>query len=278
MWSSDPFRDKHTVGVGAKQIVLLADTFNTWFEPENLRAARVVLQAAGYRVHLAQLPGKRKLCCGRTYLSTGMVDQARQEARHMVAALLPWVRKGVPVVGLEPSCLLTLRDEYKVLLPGADTQLLADNALMLEELIVRDHEAGELDWALSAPVDKVLIHGHCHQKALGAFSAVQKSLALIPGLEVSVIDSSCCGMAGAFGYGRDTVDVSMDMAELSLLPAVRAAAPGTLIVADGTSCRHQIADGAQRPAVHVVHVLAMALQHAEMSASGRYFHEHESLP
>ena len=263
VWSSHPFVEKDSVGVGTKEVVLLADTFNSWFEPENLRAARVVLQAAGYRIHLAQSPGERKLCCGRTYLSTGMVDQARQEAQRMVEALMPWVRKGVPVVGLEPSCLLTLRDEYKVLLPGDDTQLLADNALMLEELIVRDHEAGKLDWTLSAPVDKVLIHGHCHQKALGAFSAVQKTLALIPGLDVEVIESSCCGMAGAFGYGRDTADVSMDMAELSLLPAVRAAAPGTLIVADGTSCRHQISEGAQRDAVHVVHVLALALQRAE---------------
>lgn len=263
VWAARPFVETGSVGDGSKEVVLLADTFNTWFEPENLRAARVVLQAAGYRVHLAQAPGQRRLCCGRTYLATGMVEQARQEAQRMVAALLPWVEKGVPVVGLEPSCLLTLRDEYKALLPGPDAELLADNALLLEELIMRDHEAGTLEWSLSAPVSKVLVHGHCHQKALGAFSAVQKTLALIPGMDVGVIDSSCCGMAGAFGYGRDTCDISMDMAELSLLPAVRKAEPDTLIVADGTSCRHQITDGASRDAIHVVQVLAMALQSAE---------------
>lgn len=267
VWSSQPFRENDTVGVGNKNVVLLADTFNTWFEPENLRAARVVLQAAGYRVHLAQQPGERKLCCGRTYLATGMVDQARQEAQRMVDALLPWAHRGVPIVGLEPSCLLSLRDEYKVLLPGAETALLAEHALLLEELIMRDHDAGRLDWNLSAPAGKVLVHGHCHQKALGAFSAVQRALALVPDMEVVVIDSSCCGMAGAFGYGRDTAAVSLQMAELSLLPAVRSAETETLVVADGTSCRHQIADGAQRGAIHVVQVLAMALQAAGSAAA-----------
>ncbi|MGQ7846439.1 FAD-binding and (Fe-S)-binding domain-containing protein [Granulosicoccus sp. 3-233] len=263
VWAARPFVETDTVGDGSKEVVLLADTFNTWFEPDNLRAARVVLQAAGYRVHLAQAPGQRKLCCGRTYLATGMIEQARLEAGRMVAALLPWIDRGLPVVGLEPSCLLTLRDEYKALLPGADTDRLAENALLLEELIIRDHEAGTLEWSLSAPVSQVLVHGHCHQKALGAFSAVQKTLALIPGMAVSVIDSSCCGMAGAFGYGRDTCDVSMKMAELSLLPAVRQADTETLVVADGTSCRHQIAEGASRDAIHVVQVLAMALRPAE---------------
>jgi len=192
-----------------------------------------------------------------------MLEQAREEAQRMIDALLPWVKKAVPVVGLEPSCLLTLRDEYKALLPGADTDLLADNALLLEELIIRDHAAGTLKWTLAAPASRVLVHGHCHQKALGAFSAVQQTLALIPDLNVDVIDSSCCGMAGAFGYGRDTSTVSMDMAELSLLPAVRQAEADTLIVADGTSCRHQISDGASRDAIHVVQILAMALRRAE---------------
>ena len=139
--------------------MLLADTFNTWFEPEKLRAARVVLTAAGYRVNIARAPGARKLCCGRTYLATGMVKQAKQEANRMVNTLLPWVEKGVPVVGLEPSCLLTLRDEYPVLIPGSRTDLVADNAFMLEELIMQDHESGNLDWTLNAPVSRVLVHG-----------------------------------------------------------------------------------------------------------------------
>lgn len=259
VWASRPFRDTDATGQGSKDVVLLADTFNTWFEPENLCAARTVLHNAGYRVHIAQLPGQRKLCCGRTYLATGMVDQARHEATRMIQALLPWAQKGVPIVGLEPSCLLTLRDEYKSLLPGPETELVASRAMLLEELIMQESDAGRLDWTLTAPAPHVLVHGHCHQKAMDAFGAVQRTLTLIPGMKVSIIESSCCGMAGAFGYGRDTAAVSMKMAELDLLPAVLSADDQSLIVADGTSCRHQIADGGQREALHVVRVLAMAL-------------------
>ena len=124
---------------------------------------------------------------------------------------------------------------------------------------MRDSDAGILDWSLKAPAARVMVHGHCHQKAMGAFSVVQQTLALIPDMKVEVIESSCCGMAGAFGYGLDTADVSLQMAELDLLPAVRRADSETLIVADGTSCRHQIADGAQRKALHVAQVLSLAL-------------------
>ena len=266
-WSATAFRERHIEGLGdsksTRDVVLLADTFNSWFEPENLRAARVVLKAAGYRVHIAQLPGERKLCCGRTYLATGMVDKARTEARRMVKALLPWAKCEVPIVGLEPSCLLTLRDEFCVLIPGKDTELVASQAMMLEELIIQDSKNGRLDWTLNAPAPSVYVHGHCHQKAMGAFSAVQKTLALIPDMQINVIESSCCGMAGAFGYGRDTIETSLKMAELDLLPAVRKADDKALIVADGTSCRHQIVDGAQRKALHVVEVLAMALNHGQ---------------
>jgi Fe-S oxidoreductase len=237
----------------------LADTFNTWFEPDVLRDARTVLEAAGFKVHLAQLPGKRKLCCGRTYLAAGMIEEARVEAQRMLDALSPWAKKGVPIVGLEPSCLLTLRDEYKVLLPGKITDVVAAQAMLLEEFLLKEHEAGNLDWTLTAPAPKALIHGHCHQKALNVFSTVEKSLALIPEMEVDVIESSCCGMAGAFGYAKDTADVSVKMAELDLLPAVRSANAQTLIVADGTSCRHQIAGGSEREAIHVAQVFALAL-------------------
>lgn len=258
-WARDPFKLDSSVSGTGRDVVLLADTFNSWFEPEKLRAAKTVLQAAGYRVNVAQQPGERKLCCGRTYLATGMVNQARKEAQRMLDALLPWAEKGVPIVGLEPSCLLTLRDEYKVLLPGKASDTVAAQAFLIEELLLQDHEAGNLNWDLKAPAEKVLVHGHCHQKALDAFSAVHKTLALIPELKVDVIESSCCGMAGAFGYARDTAEVSIQMAELDLLPAVRQAHESTLIVADGTSCRHQIAEGSDREAIHVVEVLAMAL-------------------
>jgi len=178
----------------------------------------------------------------------------------MVNALLPWAEKGVPIVGLEPSCLLTLRDEYKVLIPGTATDKVAEKAMLLEELIVDDHNQGQLNWTLKAPATTALVHGHCHQKALGAFSAVQQCLDLIPDMDVKLVESSCCGMAGAFGYARETAEVSMQMAELDLLPAVRNADKDTLIVADGTSCRHQIADGTKRQAIHVAEVLLMALE------------------
>jgi FAD/FMN-containing dehydrogenase/Fe-S oxidoreductase len=253
----------------AADVVLLADTFNNYFEPGNARAALQVLRAAGYRVHVARpavSDGERgrPLCCGRTYLASGLVDQARAEARRVIAALQPYVARGLPVVGLEPSCLLTLRDEFLAMGLGADAQALAGQALLFEEFLAREHDAGRLSLPLQAlPQSRALLHGHCHQKAFDAVKPVQKVLGLVPGLKVELIESSCCGMAGSFGYDAEHYDVSMQMAELSLLPAVRQADAATLIVADGTSCRHQIADGTRgsgaKEAVHVAQVLAMAL-------------------
>jgi Fe-S oxidoreductase len=244
-----------------REVVLLVDTFNRYFEPENARAALAVLQAAGYTVHLPlAVDGGRPLCCGRTYLAAGLVDEARHEAHRMIETLAPYVERGVPVVGLEPSCLLGLRDEFLSMLPGAESAELALNAFLIEEFLAREHDAGRLDLKLGPLREKkVLLHGHCHQKAFDAMPAVQKVLKLIPGLEVETIESSCCGMAGAFGYDAAHYDVSMKMAELSLLPRVRKAGAQELIVADGTSCRHQIRDGAGRAAVHVARVLAQAL-------------------
>jgi Fe-S oxidoreductase len=242
-----------------RDVVLLADTFNTYFEPENLRAAVRVLAAAGYRVIVAS-DGERALCCGRTYLATGMVDEARAEASRTVAALAPHVARGTAVVGLEPSCVLGLRDEFRTLLPGAGSAALAAAALTFEEFVVREQAAGRLKLELSRPrFVRALVHGHCHQKAFGVMPSVVETLKLVPGLAVETIASSCCGMAGAFGYQAQHLDVSMRMAELVLLPAVRAAGADTVIVADGTSCRHQIHDGAAREAVHVARVLAECL-------------------
>jgi Fe-S oxidoreductase len=166
----------------------------------------------------------------------------------------------MPVVGLEPSCLLGLRDEFLSMLPGGESAELAMNAFLFEEFLAREQAAGRLQLDLK-PLQqkKALLHGHCHQKAFAAMPAVQKALELVPGLEVEAIESSCCGMAGSFGYEAAHYDVSMKMAELSLLPRVRKAGAGELIVADGTSCRHQIHDGAGRAAVHVVRVLEQAL-------------------
>ena len=250
---------------GGKEVVLFADCFNNYHEPENAHAALRVLQAAGYTVHIARPKdegGKkaRPLCCGRTFLSKGMVEEAKAEAQRMLAALKMFVARSVPVVGLEPSCLYTLRDEFPALLPGSQTEALAARAMLFEEFLAAEHEAGRLALALK-PIgqQRALVHGHCHQKAFGAMPAVQKALALVPGLEVETIESSCCGMAGAFGFEAAHYEVSMKMAEAALLPAVRAAGEDTLVVADGTSCRHQISDGAEKTAVHVAQVLARAL-------------------
>jgi Fe-S oxidoreductase len=241
--------------------VLLADTFNAYFEPENLRAAVRVLAAGGYQVSVAEAPdGERPLCCGRTYLATGMVEEARAEAKRMIDALAPYVERGVAVVGLEPSCLLGLRDEFRKILPGGAADALAEAALTFEEFLMRENGAGRLSLPLqSSRFKRALVHGHCHQKAFGLMPAVTAALKLVPDLEVETIQSSCCGMAGAFGYDARHYDVSIAMAERDLLPAVRGADQHTVVVADGTSCRHQIHDGAKRDAWHVARVLAEAL-------------------
>jgi FAD/FMN-containing dehydrogenase/Fe-S oxidoreductase len=246
---------------GGGEVVLFVDTFNRYFEPENARAALAVLEAAGYDVHLPRAAdGGRPLCCGRTFLAAGLVEEARREARRVVETLRPYVERGVPVVGLEPSCLLGLRDEFLSMLPGGASAELAMNAFLLEEFLAREHEAGRLTLKLAPlPEKKALLHGHCHQKAFDVMTAVQKTLRLVPGLEVETIESSCCGMAGAFGYEAAHYEVSMKMGELALLPRVRKAGADELIVADGTSCRHQIQDGAGRPAIHVARVLERAL-------------------
>jgi FAD/FMN-containing dehydrogenase/Fe-S oxidoreductase len=260
-WRSDAFAAPAQPANGGREVVLFVDTFSTWFEPENARAAVRVLEAAGYQVHLPRAADDaRPLCCGRTFLASGLVDEARHEAQRMITAFKPYVERGVPVIGLEPSCLFSLRDEFLSMLPGADAERLAQHALLFEEFIAREHDAGRLQLKLKAlPQAKALLHGHCHQKAFAVMPAVRKALALVPDLNVEVIESSCCGMAGSFGYEAKHYDVSMRMAEASLLPKVREADRDTLIVADGTSCRHQISDGAARDAVHVARVLAAAL-------------------
>ncbi len=244
-----------------REVVLFVDTFNTYFEPENAHAAVKVLEAAGYTVHMPRPDGEsRPLCCGRTFLAGGLVDEARAEAQRMIATLQPYIARGVPVVGLEPSCLFSLRDEFLSMLPAGEAKALSKSALLFEEFIAREHDAGRLQLKLKAlPQAKALLHGHCHQKAFAVMPAVHKALSLVPELKVELIESSCCGMAGSFGYEAKHYDVSMRMAEVSLLPKVREAGEHTLIVADGTSCRHQIRDGAAREAVHVARVLAAAL-------------------
>ena len=266
-WREDIYRDRSDWAFSAsgadtsRDVVLFADTFNRYFERENLEAAMRVLVAGGYRVH-ALLPSDgdaRPLCCGRTFLSVGQIGEAKREMERTLAALSPYVARGMPLVGLEPSCLFTFRDELPALIKSETVDRLSGNTLLLEEFLAREHTEGRLQLPLAPLQKRALLHGHCHQKAFDAMGAVESVLKLIPRLNVETIESSCCGMAGAFGYDADTIDVSFKMGELSLFPAVRKAPPDALIVADGTSCRHQIHDGADREALHVARVLEMSL-------------------
>ncbi len=253
VWSMSPFRDQEAAsGAPASsrgEVYLLADTFNRYFEPENLRAAVKVLAACGYRVRIPDTDG-RPLCCGRTWLAAGLVSKARQEAERTMRHLAD----DLPVVGLEPSCLMTLRDEFRSLLPGAAADRLAAKSVLLSEFMAR-----EPDLALRPMAGVARVHGHCHQKALGAFPDALAMLKRIPGLSAQPIVSSCCGMAGSFGYQVETAATSRAMAEAALLPAIRAAAAQDYIVADGTSCRHQIRDLSGRNAIHSVRLMEQAL-------------------
>ena len=269
-WRGDWFRDSESSssltsasggGKETREVVLLADTFNRYFEPENLRAAVAVLRAGGYHVHVAAPADgtSRPLCCGRTFLAVGRVDEARREAERSLASLEPYAARGVPIIGLEPSCLFSFRDEIPAIVRDGHAApvavQVAGQALLFEEFLAREASAGRLALPLTPLAGRVLLHGHCHQKSFDAMGAVERVLKLVPDLAVETIESSCCGMAGSFGYHAETVDVSLAMGELSLLPAVRNAPADAIIVADGTSCRHQIKDGTGKEAIHVARLL-----------------------
>jgi FAD/FMN-containing dehydrogenase/Fe-S oxidoreductase len=253
-WSSHPYRGSSS-GSG-REVVLLVDTFNRYFEPENARAAERVLTRAGYRVVSPDPSKGRPLCCGRTFLSAGLIEAARREARRMLGALAPHIDARTPIVGLEPSCLLTLRDEFPAILPWVQTKALAERAQLFEEFVESERAAGRFQLPLTSMEGRTaLLHGHCHQKAFATVGAAVKALQLIPGLTVESFDSTCCGMAGSFGYEAEHYEVSLKIAELGVLPRIRAASADTVLAANGTSCRHQIADAAGREARHLVRIL-----------------------
>ena len=254
---------------GNKGVVLLADTFNAYFENENLQAALKILKEAGYRVHIPQKNNaenktkttntcSKEFCCGRTYLAAGMVDQAKETLGELVDHLAPYAEKGIPIIGLEPSCLFTLKDEALVMGFGERAITVSKHAQLLEEFLASEAKVGKLNLNLKAATRPVLFHGHCHQKSFAAVTPAMELLKLIPGAEPKLIESSCCGMAGSFGYEAEHIEVSKQMAELSLLPTIRKS-PDSWVVADGTSCRHQIHDGTQRDAVHIAQILAAHL-------------------
>ncbi len=230
-------------------VALFPDTFTEFNEPELGEAAVRVLEAAGHRVELTP-----RRCCGRPLLSNGFVEEARDRAQALVMALLPYARAGIPVVGLEPSCVLTLRDDYPALLPSAETAAVAANMLLLDEYLA----ARPQTLPLKPHRQRYLVHGHCHQKALVGMEPTLAALNAIPGAQAAAIDAGCCGMAGAFGYARAHYDLSLAIANDRLLPTIDAN-PGAVLVANGASCRHQIHELAGRRALHLAEALAARL-------------------
>lgn len=262
---SQPVFAENTESHGQREkVALFVDTFTHYYTPEVAEAAIAVLKAGGYAVEVLRpaaddVEPERPLCCGRTYLSQGMVDAAKLEGKRVMAALAPALAAGTPIVGLEPSCLLALRDEFYSLSLGPDVGQLGKQAFLFEEFLMREGNKGlKLDLK-PIPGGKAVVHGHCHQKAFGAMKSMKKVLGWIPEFEFEIVDASCCGMSGSFGLEAEHYDASVKMGELALLPAVRSAPADATIVADGFSCRHQIKDGTGRDAVHVAVLLARAL-------------------
>lgn len=246
------------------KVLLFVDTFTHYYTPEVAEAAHRVLSAGGYAVEVLRPAAldaepERPLCCGRTYLSQGLVDAARVEAQRVMAALAPALAEGTPIVGLEPSCLLALRDEFYSLALGPAVGQLSKHAFLFEEFLMREANKGMKLALKPLPGARAVVHGHCHQKAFGAMKSVRKVLGWIPEFEFEIVDASCCGMSGSFGLEAEHYEASVRMGELALLPAVRAAPADAPIIADGFSCRHQIKDGTGREAMHVAVLLAAAL-------------------
>jgi Fe-S oxidoreductase len=239
------------------EIVFYDDTFTQYYQPEVGEAATAVLEALGYRVTIVERLG----CCGRPLISKGQLGTAREWAAKNIAQLAPYAANGVPIVGIEPSCLLTLRDEYPELVDSDDARRVAGAALLLDELLVQ-LEAEDVE-AVRSVFDgrehgAMLVHGHCHQKALAGMEATEAALAMA-GYNASTIDSACCGMAGSFGFEAEHYDISEAMARRTLVPAVDAAPLDTAIAITGVSCRQQISHFSTREPKHVVEYLAAAL-------------------
>jgi Fe-S oxidoreductase len=239
------------------RVVMLADSFTTFTEPGVGIAAVELLEMAGWQVELI---GDR--CCGRAAISKGRLDEAARDARAMTSRLLQRAREGVDIVGVEPSCILTLTEEHVALQPGnADATIVAGRVRLVDELILEAIDAGHLrmDPASSLAGRHVLFHGHCHQKALAGTAATARLLARIPGATVVEVDAGCCGMAGSFGFETEHYDLSMQIGGTRLFPAVNAVDRDTLIAASGVSCRQQIAHGTGRCARHPVELIREAV-------------------
>jgi FAD/FMN-containing dehydrogenase/Fe-S oxidoreductase len=236
------------------RVMLLDDCFNTYNDPEVGRATVRVLERAGYQVELAGI-----FCCGRTLISKGYMRQAKELVARQAKALLARLPEGVPILGMEPSCILALSDEWPDLVPGPDTQRLAERVHLAEGWLDKQVDQGKCDLKLNAAIRPCVYHGHCHQKALGAQAATVTALRKTPGIKLDVLDAGCCGMAGSFGFETEHFELSTKIAGLSLLPSL-AKSPDAVVLASGTSCRHQILDLAGRSAIHPMQYLDSCMQ------------------
>jgi Fe-S oxidoreductase len=240
-------------GPRKRRVILFDDCFTTFNEPHVGRAAVEVLERAGYYVELAN-----PICCGRAMISKGYLHQARELAREQLPGLARRVADGTPILGLEPSCALTLADEWPELVPGPEARAVAAAVALADPWLAERIAAGETSLAFRASAESCMLHGHCHQRTLVGVKGSATALQLVPGLAVTVLDAGCCGMAGAFGYEKEHYDLSIQIAGLELLPAL-AAQPQAIIAATGTSCRHQIRDLTGREPLHPMEVLRGAL-------------------
>lgn len=239
-----------------REVVLFVDTFNSHFNPAVADAAAMLLKTAGYYVEIVGGDDRssKPLCCGRTYFANGMIAEARNEASLLLQVLQPHIEAGRWIIGLEPSCILSLRDEYLKLGLGDLAVKLAGRVLLLEEFIAKEQTAQRWMLPFKANGERMLVHGHCHQKAVGAMKAMRKVLKSVDGLDFDLIESSCCGMAGHFGLEAEHYRISQAMAEQALFPALRNE-PDAAIAANGFSCQQQIVNGGFAKPKHIAEIL-----------------------
>jgi FAD/FMN-containing dehydrogenase/Fe-S oxidoreductase len=241
---------------GRREVVFFHDTFMEHNHPAVGQAAVKVLEAAGF----APIILEKRACCGRPAVSKGLLDEAKELAQQNLALLAPYAQRGIPIIGCEPGCMSMLADEYVALVPGEQSKAVAGMTLLLDQLLVQEAREGRLKLTFDGEARRVLFHGHCQQKATFGADSTLAMLRLMPNCTAEMVDSSCCGMAGSFGYEKEHYDLSIKLAEITLAPAVRAAPAGTIICATGTSCRDQIAHTTDRQAIHPIEVIAAALR------------------